>query len=574
MAENKTIAAFDEPTLAKLLEAAYVIQEHRREIATTAAVDEPVPQQEHVPEIEPSIPSHSPVEIETPVVARDFSLALAEIVETQRLMQLEPMPLAAALKLVTDRLVAITNAHGASVGVVRGKSVEYAAASGSSALPVGTNVPMEKALCFGALRTGQALRCEDVHPEFLLDATECERRGIECLIAVPIYQEGALVAALELYFAKTYAFSDQDVHTCQLMAGLVTEALTRDAQQSWKKTLTAERASMLDALEKLKPNLSAIAGNASKETEPSAPAKQTEQPLVCRRCQHPLLTEEQFCGNCGLARAEDYEPPTMQSKVASLWQMQEANKAKDSEQPEESLPSELLRRIAALDKEPATSLGVEPPLGPIAADLAELESKEPEHSANPHAGSEHKSNQENDNLDSEEPGNADSVPAIVTTEKDVTWSSAANARAYLERLAAAGGKTALSAFWQNRRGDVYLFLAVLLVAAAVRWGIWSSGTMGAASAASNTTALHKKIDPNADLPLYDRVLIDIGLAEAPDPIAQPTGNPNTQVWVDLHTALYYCPGTDLYGKTPNGKFTSQRDAQMDQFEPAYRKACN
>jgi hypothetical protein len=41
----------------------------------------------------------------------------------------------------------------------------------------------------------------------------------------------------------------------------------------------------------------------------------------------------------------------------------------------------------------------------------------------------------------------------------------------------------------------------------------------------------------------------------------------------VHTALYYCPGADLYGKTPNGKLTSQRDAQLDQFEPALRKTC-
>jgi hypothetical protein len=51
------------------------------------------------------------------------------------------------------------------------------------------------------------------------------------------------------------------------------------------------------------------------------------------------------------------------------------------------------------------------------------------------------------------------------------------------------------------------------------------------------------------------------------------GNPNVKVWVDLQTALYYCPGTDLYGTTPKGKYASQGDAQQDSFEPAYRKPC-
>jgi hypothetical protein len=73
--------------------------------------------------------------------------------------------------------------------------------------------------------------------------------------------------------------------------------------------------------------------------------------------------------------------------------------------------------------------------------------------------------------------------------------------------------------------------------------------------------------------MFDRVLISMGLAEPP-PAQEYKGNPDTQVWVDLHTALYYCPGDDLYGKTPKGKITSQRDAQLDQFEPAYRKTCD
>jgi hypothetical protein len=72
---------------------------------------------------------------------------------------------------------------------------------------------------------------------------------------------------------------------------------------------------------------------------------------------------------------------------------------------------------------------------------------------------------------------------------------------------------------------------------------------------------------------YEKFLVSIGLAEAP-PAPVYMGNPDVKVWVDLQTALYYCPNADLYGKTPKGKFTTQQDAQLDQFEPAYRKACD
>jgi hypothetical protein len=133
----------------------------------------------------------------------------------------------------------------------------------------------------------------------------------------------------------------------------------------------------------------------------------------------------------------------------------------------------------------------------------------------------------------------------------------------------------LAQFWTNRRGDIYLVIAVLLVGAVIRWGIWSKHSV---SATGHTTqaappAHRKPGAPDADLSMFDRMLISLGLAEAP-PSPVNKGNPDTQVWVDLHTALYYCPGDDLYGKTAKGKMTSQRDAQLDQFEPAYRKICD
>jgi hypothetical protein len=136
--------------------------------------------------------------------------------------------------------------------------------------------------------------------------------------------------------------------------------------------------------------------------------------------------------------------------------------------------------------------------------------------------------------------------------------------------------SALARFWRARRGDFYLALAVILVAVVIRWGILSSHSVNATGrgpAAAGSTLRRKPLAPDADLSTFDKLLISLGLAEAPE-TPEDKGNPDTQVWVDLHTALYYCPGSDLYGKTPKGKYASQRDAQLDQFEPAYRKACD
>jgi hypothetical protein len=167
--------------------------------------------------------------------------------------------------------------------------------------------------------------------------------------------------------------------------------------------------------------------------------------------------------------------------------------------------------------------------------------------------------------------------ALAKLREDITWNSAAKAREALEALAASRTPGAMGLFWNSRRGDFYLAVAVILIGVVIRWGIWSNNSVGATAGGSPSAipgASHRrKAAPDADLSMFEKLLVSLGLAEAPE---QPEykGNPDTRVWVDLRTALYYCPGSDLYGKTEKGKLTSQRSAQLDQFEPAYRKACD
>jgi len=94
-----------------------------------------------------------------------------------------------------------------------------------------------------------------------------------------------------------------------------------------------------------------------------------------------------------------------------------------------------------------------------------------------------------------------------------------------------------------------------------------------ASSRPLTPGHRRHIDPEAGLSVGDKILISLGLADPPDP-PEDKGNPSTQVWVDEKTGLYYCPAGDLYGKTAKGKYETQRDAQLDQYEPADRRACD
>ncbi len=670
---NNDKPVLDEQTFGRLLEAAFVLQEHNRalhklernlevhsahlasaetvaeksppsilpatEVETPATLEsrpqeirayEPAPP---APQYFPTEPSLPPIQLEPEPAAilpvapapaapqADYAVTLAQIVETQRQIQVRHLELENAMSLVAERVTEISRAGGAAIAFIDGKKVLYRGVAGKMTLPVGTEVIFEKALSVATLRTGQVIRCTDVNPEFLFDPEECRQRGIQAMIVVPIFHEGGIAGALELYYATTQAFTEQDVHTCQLMAGLITEALARDEEVGWKKSLASERAVMLEALERLKPKLAALADTAA--TKGSAPRKTGSRTAaaaassasiyLCHQCGHKLVGGEQFCGSCGtrrdngssVGRNTEYEAPSMQSRTAAMWHMQDAAMQRAAAAPGNGESARVEPTAASDPSRPerplADSIEEEMPELFAAPELRIGKLSEPEefHESLPEAlfqtGAKgelvlpveaetippdllqtHIPPTDGQTQSSAEQGlEAEVLPAeiaIVKPEPAPNWSSATSARQFLEQLAGSEHRGGLAGFWKARRGDIYLAVAVVLVAGVIRWGIWSNHSVSATGQPPATTA-HRNAAPEANLSTFDRILISLGLAEAP-PAPEYHGNPDTQVWIDLHTALYYCPGADLYGKTPKGRFTTQRSAQLDQFEPAYRKACD
>jgi len=104
------------------------------------------------------------------------------------------------------------------------------------------------------------------------------------------------------------------------------------------------------------------------------------------------------------------------------------------------------------------------------------------------------------------------------------------------------------------RSNLYLAGAVFVAALALLW----------------PTAV---VSRRAALSPWERALVTLGLAETPEPAVHLQGDPAIEVWVDPHTALYYCPGEEQYGKTADGRLSNQREAQMDRFEPAGHSVC-
>ncbi len=585
----------DEQTFQKLLAAAFVVQEHRQKMQ---ALEESLESQSEQLEQQALASQAFPPDDHAASAVHpnsDYTLILAEIVEAQRQIQLRHLELDQALAVVAESVVRITGAGGAGIGILEGAMVRYAAASGTLALPASSKVPLTQAICRPSVREGQIIRVEDVNAESRFDPELCRQRGIRSLIAVPIYRDGQVLGALELYFDRIRGFVEQDIHTCQLMAGLVTEAIGRDVELKLKTSMAAERSTMLAAIEKLQPNLAAWAEDKfGANAEPAKTASVDAPPKSpCWKCGSPVTTEEPFCGGCGAARAADGEEPTLQSKVASAWHTQQANQPPSLKPAADWLNitkaiTEQAKQSSPLSAyaDASHSYEIHPSLDSMAdhflQSLPELE--EP---ADPF---DHPlpSNEAQDSF-TEEPSppplaevdakNVDTrsdAPLALSRREDVVWSSAGKAKNFLDSLLTTRTSSGLARFWRFRRGDIYLAVAVILVVVVLTWGFLSNHSAGASargSSAARSANRRKRPAPENDLSAFDQLLIGLGLAEAPE-APEYKGNPDTQVWVDLNTALYYCPGSDLYAKTTKGRLSSQRDAQLDQFEPAYRKACD
>ena len=51
------------------------------------------------------------------------------------------------------------------------------------------------------------------------------------------------------------------------------------------------------------------------------------------------------------------------------------------------------------------------------------------------------------------------------------------------------------------------------------------------------------------------------------------GNPQVKVWAEMKTGLYHCPGDASWGRTTNGKYMTQFEAEQDAFWPAHNQPC-
>lgn len=532
-----------QPSFQQLLAAAFIVQEHNDKLHSSNDPD------------------------------AAYTRTLAEIVETERLIQDQRVDSQTAVELIAERTLTITRADGVAVGVLENGKLVYRADTGDTASQLNSPALITDSLAAECFRTGKALQSPSTRSDDRIDQALRQRLGVESLLAIPIRQEGKIAGVLELRFKHPNAFQSHDLRTCQLMSGLIGEVLTRKVKQGWKQALaSSEEDAVRSVLDQIQPELDRFeehddefdraVSSLTAEThsvdlsEPrplsSAPFDQNPKPkakrqyseTICGSCGHEFVQDEAFCGLCGAMRGED-SPVVLTAQTPSwpsLWDMQDANDPSLRE--DAKAPSNLYQLTGTVE--------------PDIEDAVSRLSDEPEFEETPYA---HFSRYERDR--------ADRLALSASADESAADSQASEPEGI---QASPGVGSRISRVWQEQRAMFYLAAAVgLLAAVVVGWAVQPPPPV--APVAANVPAT-PQTPAKTELSMVDRMLVNLGLAEAPEAPVVYQGDPNAKVWVDVHTALYYCEGADLFGHTRGGRFAKQRDAQLDQFQPAARKACD
>jgi diguanylate cyclase (GGDEF)-like protein len=176
---------------------------------------------------------------------------LARIVKIQNNIVSHVVDLQASMQLITENTQALTSAEGAIVEMLDGEEMEYRAATGTAAPHVGLRLSTASSLSGLCLSQNAVLKCDDSESDPRVDRASCRKVGLRSMVVVPLRHNGHAIGALKVVSSRVSAFSDEDVTTLELMAGLLSATMSEAMAANAIRLANEELARANVALEQL-----------------------------------------------------------------------------------------------------------------------------------------------------------------------------------------------------------------------------------------------------------------------------------------------------------------------------------
>ncbi len=178
------------------------------------------------------------------------SARLNEIITTQYLLAKAQLNIDAFISLVVERMVLLTPASGVVVELVEGDEMVYKAVTGVAAGHLGLRLNVNSSLSGLCILLKEVLNCADTEKDARVNLELCRKINIRSMVVAPLFHAGIPVGVLKIMGSEPNVFTEGDVQTLQLMAGLIGAAIGHQADYETNRCLLAERTDAVEALER------------------------------------------------------------------------------------------------------------------------------------------------------------------------------------------------------------------------------------------------------------------------------------------------------------------------------------
>jgi hypothetical protein len=455
---------------------------------------------------------------------------LAQVAVIHTALRSGALNVSASAKVVADGLLPLTGASGVSVSLISNGFLDCVAESGLPARIPGSSIASHSLVATERLKAGNIFETADALTDIRLDIELCKALNVKSLLAAPVMCSGQLAGLIEIRWDRECAFQEADFAMFRVMAGLVAEILepkpvrTQSAPLSEKAQAAAatiadvplssvSEASATSVLAEAAADVVAASPDPTPSVTP--PAASATPVASCRVCGRPFGADEAFCGFCGMPGFAITPAKELQSKWASLWYIQQAQGALEHRASPEAAPTALAASVEATDSAdlPASETVVGPP---------ETEQLTPQ---------------------AERGETFTYFKPIVEDYESANSDDIFGERPFWSRFEGLRGKLRLKDF------------VLAVVATMLAFGVFSAWPSS-----------------NGGLTWFQSTMMRFGIYHSAARSAV-YGNPDLNVWVDAQNSLYYCPGSEQYGNTTEGHFTTQREALQAHSQPASGLAC-
>jgi hypothetical protein len=306
--------SLDQESFQKLLGAAYTLQENKNVLRAGSSENDSASVMSDI------------------ATLRSLILAPADAVGSKAVnpnsAEVKPKTAADAAALVANCLRRLSKADGASVCLIVDGYLRPTAYSGTIAKVSGGSVASNSLVATERLRNGRAFQSANACSDIRLGPSLCVDLQIGSLLAFPIERQNEIAGLIEVRWTQADAFSDGDERICQLMADLMSEVL--ESEDGGVNPSVAHSPQVIASRLAIAEMATRVAKPESQAQELSsnpviADAPVSESGHICRVCGKPLKDDVNFCGSCGMLSGSPDNG--MQGKWASMWFMQQAQKA-------------------------------------------------------------------------------------------------------------------------------------------------------------------------------------------------------------------------------------------------------